>query len=248
MQIDWLYTELGIAPPSISDFSPDSNAASTSSLHLSALSRPITTRTSNSNLNLNLNADPFLSDSLATPTPGSRTRPRTPALFLTSEPDRPETPYELVFARFAARLEEADSEGLVEGRTVGLEGVEPRPGLLAWAEGVVSDLEDTKRRREGRIQAMYDQLEGLWRRLGVPDSAMDGFVDAHRGSTEDTEQAYEEELERMLELKREMMGTFVQNARDEISKLWEELMVGDEEREDFAPFFDGKFTVLILQR
>ena len=49
-----------------------------------------------------------------------------------------------------------------------------------------------------------------------------------------------EELERMLELKREKMSTFVENARDEIRKLWDELMVGEEEQADFAPFADGK--------
>ena len=87
---------------------------------------------------------------------------------------------------------------------------------------------------------MYDQLEGLWRRLGVSDAEMDAFVESHRGSTEETVLAYEEELDRMLELKREKMSTFVENARKEIIQLWDELMVGEEERADFAPFADGK--------
>ncbi len=78
--------------------------------------------------------------------------------------------------------------------------------LVAWAESTRRSLEDLQRRREAHIQAMYDQLEGLWRRLGVPDEAMDGFVDAHRGCTEETVREYEAELERMLELKRERMS------------------------------------------
>ena len=135
-------------------------------------------------------------------------------------------------------LDEADDEHLA-GRCAGLEGVEPTPGLVAWAEATRGTLEDLQRRREAHIQAMYDQLEGLWRRLGVPDTAMDGFVDAHRGSTEETVREYEAELERMLELKRERMSTFVENARGEIAKLWEELLIGDEERADFTPYFDG---------
>ena len=69
---------------------------------------------------------------------------------------------------------------------------------------------------------------------------MDEFVEAHRGSTELTIQAYEAELDRMLELKRERMSTFVENARAEISKLWDDLMVGEQERAEFAPFADGK--------
>jgi len=36
----------------------------------------------------------------------------------------------------------------------------------------------------------------------------------------------------MLELKREGWATFIENARDEITKLWDDLMLGEEERED----------------
>ena len=155
----------------------------------------------------------------------------------TSDSSEDETAYLRIFARFVAQLDEAD-----EGRCTGLEGVEPTPGLLAWAEATRSALEDLQRRREAHIQAMYDQLEGLWRRLGVPDAAMDGFVDAHRGSTEETIREYEAALERMLELKRERMSTFVENARGEIAKLWDELLVGEEERGDFMPYFDGEHS------
>lgn len=154
----------------------------------------------------------------------------------------PETEYQRTFAKFVARLEEAENEGLPEssGIPIGLENVEPTPNLLRWAEGVCIALEDTKRRREAQIQTMYDQLEGLWRRLGVGESDMDAFVEMHRGSTEETIHEYEDELERMLELKRERMGTFVTSAREEIVRLWDDLMVGEDERADFAPFADGE--------
>ena len=171
-----------------------------------------------------------------TPTPGSRFKP--PSLLPVSDPTENEIVYQRIFARFVAQLDEADEEHLT-GRCAGLEGVEPTPALLAWAETTRGTLEDLQRRREAHIQAMYDQLEGLWRRLGVPEAAMDGFVDAHRGSTEETVREYEAELERMLELKRERMSAFVENARGEIAKLWDELLIGDEERSDFTPYFDG---------
>jgi protein regulator of cytokinesis 1 len=70
---------------------------------------------------------------------------------------------------------------------------------------------------------------------------MDAFVEAHRGSTEDMVGEYEEELERMLELKRERMGAFVGSAREEVEKLWDDLMVGEEERGQWLPFFDGQY-------
>ena len=139
-------------------------------------------------------------------------------------------------------MDELSEEELTDPNkpSVGLEGVDPTPELVRWAETAQIHLEDIKRKREAHIQAMYDQLEGLWRRLGVSDIDMDAFVEAHRGSTEITIRAYEEELDRMLELKREKMSTFIENARKEIIQLWDELMVGEEERADFAPFADGE--------
>jgi len=185
-----------------------------------------------------MNSDPFVS---STPTPAGRAKQHVPSLFTHDLPTIPsESDHKAVFARFVARLEEAERDGeSIEGTHIGLEGVDPTPALLAWAEATKVELEEVKRRREAQIQAMYDQLEALWKRLGVPEEAMDGFVDEHRGSTEDTVSSYEEELERMLELKRERMGTFIENARNEIIKLWDDLLVGEEEREDFAPFADG---------
>lgn len=50
----------------------------------------------------------------------------------------------------------------------------------------------------------------------------------------------------MLELKREKMSTFIENARKEIRQLWGELMVGEEEQADFAPFADDEHTEDLL--
>ena len=180
-----------------------------------------------------MHGDPFLFTSLSTPTP-----PSASTSFLTESPAELETSYQRIFARFAAQIEEAESENLNLAE-VALTNVDPTPGLLSWASSVHASLGALKARREAHIQAMYDQLEGLWRRLGVSEDDMDGFVEAHRGSTDEVVAAYEEELERMMELKRERMGVFVCNARAEIARLWDDMMVGEDERRDFAPFVDG---------
>ena len=238
VHIDWLHTELGIPPPALDEF--------TSSSYLgipSAGSRP----SSSCSNYPSMNSDPFVS---STPTPAGRAKSQVPSLFTHDLPAiPPESDHNVVFVRFVARLEEAERDGeSIEGTHVGLEGVDPTPALLAWAEATKVELEEVKRRREAHIQAMYDQLEALWRRLGVPEGAMDEFVEEHRGSTEDTISAYEEELERMLELKRERMGTFIENARNEIIKLWDDLMIGEEEREDFAPLVDGLCSAIVCLR
>ncbi|KAF8816428.1 hypothetical protein BYT27DRAFT_7154690 [Phlegmacium glaucopus] len=232
VQIDWLYTELGIAPPCIIDLPPSPLfKSSTSVIHSNQVSSS--------------SQDPFLA---STPTPTSRSNSITPLLFRADIMSVPGAEYEQMFAKFVVRVEEANPEAISANQNIpiGLEGVDPTPGLLSWAANLQSSLEDTKRRREAHIQAMYDQLEGLWKRLGVVEADMDSFVEAHRGSTEETVQEYEEELERMLELKRERMSTFVGSAREEIMKLWDDLMIGEEERADFAPFADDEYTEELL--
>lgn len=201
VQIDWLYTELGIQPPSSDGSSSPPSSMATD--------------------------DPFC---VSTPTPASRTPAPIPLLFQ----DTNETEYERTFAEFSALLEEMEGEEVPQ-----LQGVEPTEGILEWAAALQTNLEDVKQQREAHIQAMYDQLEGLWRRLGVDEAAMDSFVEMHRGSREETIRQYEEELDRMLELKQERMGQFIESAREEITKLWNDLMVGAEEKADFAPFADG---------
>ena len=161
----------------------------------------------------------------------------------------PEFPNEHEYLRALGRyidLLDASPQDSPPGTLLSSCGVEPTQEILAWADRLHAELNELKRRREVHIQAMYDQLEALWRRMGVDEAAMDGFVDANRSSTGATIQAYEEELERMIDFKRERMGEFIANARTEIEDLWEELMVGEEERNDFAAFVDGEFFLSLF--
>ena len=73
-------------------------------------------------------------------------------------------------------------------------------------------------------------------------------LQANRGTTPQIIQSYEEELERMIDLKRERMGEFISNARSEIESLWNELMTGDDERADFAAFVDGVYHTTYYRR
>ncbi len=51
--------------------------------------------------------------------------------------------YRRVFTHFVAKVEEAEDEGLSEsqGVPIGLEKVDPTPGLLKWAENLRASLE-----------------------------------------------------------------------------------------------------------
>jgi len=269
IQIDWLYTELGMDPPDYSDTPPGPVASSST---LAVPSFPLTRSSSSCGMRSAINgtnADPFLTSTigLGTPTPLSQSKPDSGLLYPASSPP-PVTPmslselstdpvreYHRTLSRFVQLLDSAPSDP-VPATLLGSFGVEPTQGILIWAERLCMDLEETKRRRETHIQAMYDQLEALWKRMGVDDEAMDGFVEvcslsfpgyyqlhapaqANRGTTPQVIQAYEEELERMIDLKRERMGEFIANARMEIQSLWDELMTGEEERAEFAAYIDG---------
>ncbi|KAL5504914.1 ASE1 [Sanghuangporus vaninii] len=242
LQMDWLYQELDIPPPSCDD--DDLFSAPSTSL------QPSTSRVPSLSLKA---SDPFLSSvssisSIATPTPCPRgkgsARGSTPLV----PESEPAPNYSRIYADFLSRVVEAENEGksVESNPLLGLEGVQPTLELLHWAENTKSHLEEIKVRRETHIQAMYDQLEALWKRMGVEDEDIDAFVDNHRGSTEGVVRAYEEELERMLELKRESMSIFVGNARVEIEALWDELMYGEEERAEFAPFTDDEHSEDLL--
>ncbi|KAF9269834.1 hypothetical protein L218DRAFT_916334 [Marasmius fiardii PR-910] len=245
-----LYMELGIAPPTLEDLEPVPSPPPYSSTSSSKYLQPA-----------HPSSDPFTL-SVSTPTPPSRKSSKSESLLLMPEDctvstrDTPDIGYQRTFATFVATIEEAESEGGVNTAKLtasssnhtplGLHNVEPCPSLLNWAHTLQSTLDDMKRRRQAHIQAMFDQLDGLWRRLGVEDEDMEAFVEVNKGTTEECVTAYEEELERMLELKRERMGVFVANARDEIQRLWDDLMTGEEERGAFGAFVDDEHTEELL--
>jgi protein regulator of cytokinesis 1 len=62
--------------------------------------------------------------------------------------------------------------------------VDPTNDLMDWADRLTTELEQLKDKREVQIQGMYDQLEMLWRRLGIDDNDIDDFVESYRGSTD----------------------------------------------------------------
>jgi protein regulator of cytokinesis 1 len=97
-------------------------------------------------------------------------------------------PRELIIARHAARIDEAEDEGLGE-EVLGVEGVDPTVDLMEWAEALKIALEDEKTRREDYIQGMYDQLEILWKRLGVEEQETDAFVEENSGTAPSNVQA-----------------------------------------------------------
>ncbi|GAA5911283.1 hypothetical protein JCM8208_004318 [Rhodotorula glutinis] len=91
-------------------------------------------------------------------------------------------------------------------------------------------LEDEKDRRNMSIQTTYDKLYPLWTMLGVSEDEMEEFVNRHMGSTLDVVNAYQDELARMLQLKRTNMSAFIAREREALTTLWDALYVSHPQR------------------
>lgn len=110
--------------------------------------------------------------------------------------------------------------------------------------------------RQAKIQELYDSIFPLWARLDIAQEDQDDFTDGHRGCSEaviravssrslkitDSDKQYELELERLLEIRKSSLSAFVLGARREIEELADQLMMGADERAEFAGFIDGKLT------
>ncbi|BGO94930.1 Microtubule bundling protein [Rhodotorula toruloides] len=116
------------------------------------------------------------------------------------------------------------------------EARQPKREMLPTAENVQRVeakrkwLEDEKDSRNMLIQTTYDKLYPLWTMLGVTEEEMEDFVNRHMGSTQDVVNAYQDELNRMLTLKRSNMSTFIQREREAMTALWDRLYVSYPQR------------------
>jgi len=57
------------------------------------------------------------------------------------------------------------------------------------------------------------------------------------------DEQYEAELERVLELRRASLSQYMLAVRSEIEGLWLELMMSDEEKDEFDGFIDGEYSL-----
>lgn len=180
LQLDWLHTELGMDPPEIDD--TPLPVASTSTLAVPAYTLP---RSSSSCGQRLPSADPFL-EPTGTPTPSCQGRSDAKLLLRSASPTpiSPSDPstdpvreFRHAFSRFVQLLDSSSTPVPVPATLLGSLAVEPTQKMMLYAEQRCSELTELKKRRESHIQAMYDQLESLWRRMGVNDAAMDAFVE-----------------------------------------------------------------------
>jgi len=112
---------------------------------------------------------------------------------------------------------------------------------LARLKAKKDRLVEEKQSRERRLEDLRGTIESLWERLGIEHAERRQFLNSNRGCGLRTINEYEEELERLNELKRQNLHLFIDEARMKLVQLQDDLYFSEEEILDFTPAFSGTY-------
>jgi protein regulator of cytokinesis 1 len=101
----------------------------------------------------------------------------------------------------------------------------------------VTELHGEKRRRKSHLQEMGAQIAVLWEKLRVPEEEQVAFTESVQGLGMDTIEKGENELKRLHALKSKMLDKLIEEARQNIFSLWEQINATPEQRRTFEPFY-----------
>lgn len=100
----------------------------------------------------------------------------------------------------------------------------------------VADLHTLKRRRKAQMQEMGAEIAMLWEKLRVTQDEQEAFRKSVQGYGADTIEKGQAELERLFALKAQMLDELIEEAREMISSLWDQMNAPSEYRRSFEPF------------
>ncbi|RKF53333.1 Anaphase spindle elongation protein 1 [Erysiphe neolycopersici] len=106
---------------------------------------------------------------------------------------------------------------------------------------------DERRKREKKLQDFSEQVESLWNKLRIDDEYRRSFLNSNRGCGTRQIDTYEYELTRLIELKRQNLDLFVEDARYKLQELWDSLYFSEEEMLEFTPAFSDVYTDALLE-
>ncbi|KAK4169441.1 anaphase spindle elongation protein 1 [Cladorrhinum sp. PSN259] len=108
-------------------------------------------------------------------------------------------------------------------------------------------LMDEKKKRERRLQDLKDTVEALWEKLEVDEVDRKSFLNSTRGCGIRQINAFEDELARLNELKRQNLHIFVEDARTKLQELWDSLYLSEDEMLEFTPAFSDVYSDALLE-
>ncbi|RPA99845.1 hypothetical protein L873DRAFT_1789307 [Choiromyces venosus 120613-1] len=103
-----------------------------------------------------------------------------------------------------------------------------------------------KEKRQEKIEDLKREIGELWDKLGVEPADRKRFLAQNRGFGLKVIRELEAELDRLLELKRENLQLFVEDARQVLQDLWDKLYFSDDEIMQFQPAMSTVYTDALL--
>ncbi|KAI9257641.1 microtubule associated protein-domain-containing protein [Sporodiniella umbellata] len=116
---------------------------------------------------------------------------------------------------------------------------ETNMNLIADRVGEVTQtsLREMKGLAESKKEELVRQLKYIWDTLQVPEDECENFLMSNRGLTKEEFKNYEQELAKLLVLKQERIGEFIDKVRGQIATLWDKLHYSNEQRQQFHPAY-----------
>ncbi|KAI1085853.1 microtubule associated protein-domain-containing protein [Whalleya microplaca] len=108
-------------------------------------------------------------------------------------------------------------------------------------------LAEEKKNREKRLRDLKAAVEALWEKLGVEGSERKSFLNGNRGCGIRQINEFQDELNRLNELKRQNLHLFVEDARCKLQELWDALYFSEDEMLEFTPAFSDVYSDALLE-
>ncbi|TQN64511.1 Anaphase spindle elongation protein 1 [Colletotrichum shisoi] len=108
-------------------------------------------------------------------------------------------------------------------------------------------LSDEKKNREKRLRELRAAVEALWEKLEVDTGERKAFLNSNRGCGVRQINDFEDELNRLNELKRQNLHLFVEDARYKLQELWDALYLSEDEMLEFTPAFSDVYSDALLE-
>ena len=127
------------------------------------------------------------------------------------------------------------------------ENINVRENDLTRLRDIKQKLINEKKAREDRVAELKMQVQHLWERLGQDGAEQKAFYGSHRGYSLRVIQEWEQELDRLNEIKRDNLHIFVADARNQLQELWDQLYFHEDEMYNFEPAWSEIYTDALLE-
>ncbi|KAK6363215.1 hypothetical protein TWF730_000658 [Orbilia blumenaviensis] len=136
---------------------------------------------------------------------------------------------------------------IVEACRENYDGFDVKPDAIGALRAKKQKLADEKAIRERKINDIHQQLQPLWEKFQQDDQEEDRFLQQNRGCSLSVIQNWENELERLMEVKKQHMHIFISEARTTLQEMWDVLYYTEDEMYDFTAGWSSSNTEAVLR-